>query len=144
MIGYWIVFTYLLSIGYNTIFLDRIRKKTIKKCREKLEQENFTINSSTMNSILAFTPYSEKDYHNYCLSYMPFGNYLMTYKLISGKIKKEYDAVSEDILNQEVLLSLKRQQIISSSSIFKTLKKGERVEFEKTHQIYKPGDPILI
>lgn len=68
----------------------------------------------------------------------------MTYKLISGKIRREYDTVSKDILNQEMILTLKRQQIIFIPSYIKTLTKEERVQFEKTHQIYKPGDPILI
>lgn len=143
MIGCYLVFSYFLSIGYNTIMLDRIRKNTIKKCREKTEEKNFDINPSKINCILAFTPYGKNDCHNYFLSYMPFGSYRITYKLISGKMKREYDAVSEDILNQETLLILKRQQIISSPSILKTFTKEERVQLKKTHQIYKPGDSIL-
>ena len=143
MLGIIFVTSYFLSIGYNTIKLQKIRKETIKQCKEKLEGAGCIVNSEKVKSILD-TSKKVDDLGYSMLSYMPFGSYLMTYKLISGKIRREYDAVSKDVLNQEMMLTLKRQQIIFIPSYIKTLTKEERVQFEKTHQIYKPGDPILI
>lgn len=143
MIGYILVATYFLSIGYNTIMLDKIRKDTIKKCREKLEEVNYDVNPSKIKSILTLTSYGKNDFDNYIMSYMPFGSYHITRKLMSGKMKREYEVVSESMSNPEILSKLKREQIISSPSYIKTLSKEEKMQFEKTHQIYKPGDPIF-
>lgn len=145
MVGTIFVSTYLISIVYNTIKLNKIRKDTIKKCEKILIIAGYEVNPSKIKYILDFTTYRKIDEIGYImLSYMPFGSYKMWYLLVTNQIQKEYDLVSEDILTPKMLFKLENAEIIRDSKMMKRLTEEERKKLEKTHQIYKPDTTMYV
>lgn len=135
--------TYPLSIGYNTIKLHKIRKEIIQKCKERLAEFGYQVNPKKIKYILEYTSTKTVDDIGYImLSYMPFGSYFISYKIAKGKIEKEYNAVSTNILSYESQKNLANAGIIPTRNVItcdSAFSELPQCMMESFHRRYSPN-----